>query len=179
MQDFWLGVDRLNNAVSRSKAVNVNSVALRTDAAAIAQLWFREARPGCVQGGLGDDELGTVDSSVQTLLRLSNGTNPKKSYVRVLKTLRQSRPSLQSRMHLLEGQARAAPLYASVTRLESGVIATLERMLPRAALSYRQVVADLGGPDRLSYRGTATELREVVREVLDHLAPDESVLSSP
>jgi len=31
---------------------------------------------------------------------------------------------------------------------------------------------------RLSYRGTASELREVLREVLDHLAPDVNVSSA-
>jgi len=51
--------------------------------------------------------------------------------------------------------------------------------LPEAALSYRQVLQDLAGPARYSYRGTATELREIVREVLDHLAPDDEVMKSP
>lgn len=36
---------------------------------------------------------------------------------------------------------------------------------------------DLTGPDRLSWRGPATDLRESLREVLDHLAPDDEVTS--
>jgi hypothetical protein len=51
-------------------------------------------------------------------------------------------------------------------------------MLPREALAYRQVLQDLTAQSRFSYRGTATELREVVREVLDHLAPNEAVMRS-
>jgi len=51
-------------------------------------------------------------------------------------------------------------------------------MLPDAAASYRQVLRDLQDGGRFSYRGTAAELREVVREVLDHLAPDEDVTKS-
>jgi len=31
----------------------------------------------------------------------------------------------------------------------------------------------------LSYRGTACELREILRELLDHLAPDEGVMKAP
>lgn len=52
-------------------------------------------------------------------------------------------------------------------------------MLPSAANSYRQVLSDIEEPGRLSYRGTAAELRETVREVLDHLAPDADVMASP
>lgn len=179
MDNFWAAVERLNTAVTRSKAVNINSVTIRVDASTLVQLWFRETRPDFIHSGVTDDELSATDASTHALLRLSNGPNPKKSYLRELKVLRQERPTLQSRMHLLAGQAKLHPNQVSTTSLEAGVISTLEKMLPHAALSYRQVLADLSGPDRLSYRGTATELREVVREVLDHLAPDKAVVSSP
>jgi hypothetical protein len=38
---------------------------------------------------------------------------------------------------------------------------------------------DLADPERVSFRGTAAEMREVFREVLDHLAPDTDVMSKP
>jgi hypothetical protein len=44
-----------------------------------------------------------------------------------------------------------------------------------AANSYRQALDDLTNGNRVSYRGTAAELREGVREVVDHLAPDDAV----
>ncbi|HWQ68840.1 MAG TPA: hypothetical protein VN494_02595, partial [Patescibacteria group bacterium] len=40
-----------------------------------------------------------------------------------------------------------------------------------------QCLIDLGGPPRRSYRGTAHELREVLRETLDYLAPDGDVMA--
>src|SRR5262249_27062872 len=40
---------------------------------------------------------------------------------------------------------------------------------------YEQALRDLMGPERLSWRGPATDLRESLREVLDHLAPDKEV----
>ena len=49
--------------------------------------------------------------------------------------------------------------------------------MPSAATSYRQGLLDLRASDRLSYRGTAAEFREALREVLDHLAPDDTVQS--
>jgi hypothetical protein len=46
-------------------------------------------------------------------------------------------------------------------------------------LSYQQVLRDLADPDRITFRGPAAELRECLREVLDHLAPDVEVEKSP
>jgi hypothetical protein len=45
-------------------------------------------------------------------------------------------------------------------------------LLPSAAQSYQQALIDLADPKRQSFRGPAHELREALREVLDHLAPD-------
>jgi hypothetical protein len=53
----------------------------------------------------------------------------------------------------------------------------LDNLIPTAGLSYQQAIRDLADESRLSYRGTASELREVLREVLDHLAPDADVTS--
>jgi hypothetical protein len=52
-------------------------------------------------------------------------------------------------------------------------------MLPSAARSYEQAIMDLKGKDRLSWRGPATDLRESLRETLDHLAPDQEVTKEP
>ena len=52
-------------------------------------------------------------------------------------------------------------------------------ILPSAAASYNQAILDLKDSTRHSLRGTAMELREAVREVLDHLAPDGDVQCAP
>ena len=54
---------------------------------------------------------------------------------------------------------------------------TLSAILPATAASYEQCLLDLGGPSRRSYRGVAHEMREVLRETLDHLAPDPDVMA--
>jgi hypothetical protein len=61
---------------------------------------------------------------------------------------------------------------------EQKILSALTNRLPSAALSYRQALFDLSDAERVSFRGTAHELREAVREVLDQLAPDEKVLNS-
>jgi hypothetical protein len=62
--------------------------------------------------------------------------------------------------------------------VEDAIVATLEAMIPSAGASYRQVLLDLQNKGRVSHRGTAAELREVVREVLDILAPDSEVVKA-
>lgn len=46
------------------------------------------------------------------------------------------------------------------------------------AASYEQVLQDIATGKRVSWRGTGTELREVLREVMDHLAPDGDVMAA-
>jgi hypothetical protein len=57
------------------------------------------------------------------------------------------------------------------------IIAKLNGLVPSAALSYRQAVLDLKDESRVSFRGPALELREALREILDHLAPDNEVMA--
>jgi predicted pPIWI-associating nuclease len=71
----------------------------------------------------------------------------------------------------------AAVVVATAT--EQQLIDTLAGILPATAQSYEQVLFDLGGPPRRSYRGVAHELREVLRETLDHFAPDADVMAEP
>lgn len=62
---------------------------------------------------------------------------------------------------------------------ESNILQKLEAMLPSAAASYHQAILDIRDESRQSMRGTAVELREALREVLDYLAPDEAVAKTP
>ena len=59
--------------------------------------------------------------------------------------------------------------------VENLLIEALEGQVPSAALSYRQAVLDLNDENRLSFRGVANELRSVVWDVLEKLAPDDLV----
>ena len=71
--------------------------------------------------------------------------------------------------------ARNTYLHVARTRVPLALARLHWAMAPGAALGYEQAVRDIQDPDRLSYRGVAGELREVVREVLDRLAPDKEL----
>lgn len=61
------------------------------------------------------------------------------------------------------------------TPTDNLIISTLAEICPPAAGSYRQALRDLASPERDSWRGPATDLREALRETLDELAPDKDV----
>ncbi len=66
-----------------------------------------------------------------------------------------------------------------LSQTERTILETLNAMLPASAASYEQALRDITQGGRASWRGTATELRETLRDVMDHLAPDESVRTTP
>jgi hypothetical protein len=59
------------------------------------------------------------------------------------------------------------------------VIGKLDALVPSAGRSYEQAVLDLKDGGRISFRGSALELREALREILDSLAPDSEVMTAP
>ncbi|MBW7965304.1 hypothetical protein [Bradyrhizobium sp. BR 10261] len=73
--------------------------------------------------------------------------------------------------------ARRPTKIAVPTPTELLIAKTLRRIVPAAAVSYEQVIIDLADVRRHSYRGIAHELREVLRETLNYLAPDAEVMA--
>jgi hypothetical protein len=63
----------------------------------------------------------------------------------------------------------------ALTEEDEQIISRLDALVPSAALSYKQAIFDLKNDSRVSFRGPALELREALREILDHLAPDSEV----
>jgi hypothetical protein len=126
--------------------------------------------------------MNAVDAAMQRLLKLASAPNARASYVAEVDVVRKARTELELDVEQHRGSLilQAAATQLQVTPTEAEILRTLEKIgLPGTALSYRQMMIDMGEARRLSYRGTATELREVVREVLDHLAPDDEVTSAP
>jgi hypothetical protein len=89
---------------------------------------------------------------------------------------------LKKHLQLLDKWLVCSPSQQSTPgreQVDGRIIQTLQTLLPSAALSYEQAFLDLARNDRLSWRGPATDLRESLRETLDHLAPDSDVTSAP
>jgi methyl-accepting chemotaxis protein len=133
--------------------------------------YFGELRPTLV-GKLGESErVLALDRKCQGLLRLAHGNSEKRKYAAALKALRKH--ATEVAVESMGAQGRIVVL----SREETLLLETLGRILPAAAQSYRQTIDDLADVGRQSFRGTAAEFRECLREVVDHLSPDAEVMA--
>jgi len=171
-------VSNFQAAVGRSRAVLVSTTSSRGAAKSIVQQYFRQTRPYLTGIQFPADQLSGLDAEMQSLLRLSNGKNRKQSYLGLLKRTRRHLQNIEAAREVRLGEASvvlSATNPARLSSVEGRILNTLNQLIPSAAASYQQAILDLASSDRLSFRGTANELREALREVLDHLAPDSEV----
>jgi len=165
---------RFSRHIDQARTVNINTSSLRTEARDVAQQYFRQTRPVLQDLGL-DAQLDVLNTGFQSIIELSDHSNAAASYKKQTKLIRKLLPTVTSRIEMNQGVGKIG---ANTTKEDEGVIQTLEGLVPSAALSYKQAIIDLADDRRLSFRGPALELREALRETLDHLAPDDAVTSA-
>ena len=139
---------------------------------AVATSYFANVRSKLPSG---DADVALADKLFSQLHDLSRKSPSKQ---KCLDALSEARKVLVR----LEGANLARPSEQSAgvtTRTDEHILATLDEVCPPAAASYRQALTDLAGSARTSWRGTATDLREALRETLDKLAPDADVEAMP
>jgi hypothetical protein len=143
-------------------------------ARSIARTYFESVRPALVEvqhrSGLTEE----IDFVIQALLSLATANREKSAYSGQAAEL--TPLLLEATVDIMKAAASAVLV---LSQTERAILSTLQHMLPVAAASYEQGLRDLTAGDRVSWRGTGTELREVLREVIDHLAPDDQVRAAP
>lgn len=158
-------------ALKRGTSHHVNAQQTKNAAIELSKAYFQLFRPNLAET-LPSDSLIQYDAGWQRLLELAHSNSRRSTYLTVLAALKRQTTALSV------ARASAPPLrpVADHSALETAIINTLDNLVPSAGASYRQALADLVASDRVSYRGSACELRESFREILDHLAPDKSVV---
>jgi hypothetical protein len=175
---LWQRVETFAAALSRYTAQNVNAAELRYQGRDLVQGYFRELKPALQQRGVTDATIAPLEEDLKRLMGLTSGRNSRTSYRSLVRDIRSRRKEIETGLEFLIGaESRAAATAPAAT--EAAILETLEGMIPSAGASYKQVLLDLQQKGRVSNRGTAAELREVLREVLDHLAPDDAVAAVP
>jgi hypothetical protein len=114
-----------------------------------------------------------IDFVVQSILQLATATREKEAYLGHIAELRPY--VLEAQIDLMKARGIKRLVLSPAER---AIVDTLGKMLPGSSASYEQVLRDIADGQRVSWRGTGSEIREVLREVIDHLAPDDKVLSS-
>jgi hypothetical protein len=179
--DDWASLETkliaLRGRLARCKAVNVNTNNVKNAAKGVVQHYFRLCRPGLLQTGIQNDDIENFDAGFQNLLKLANGNNPLRRYKTEVSSILSEKTTVDAERERRIGEnlARGRTPKTFLTDQEAIILKTLQDTVPSAGLSYRQVCIDLAADDRVSFRGTANELREALRELLDHLARDEDV----
>lgn len=173
-------LDMLEARLRRGRAVNVNDSGTKELTIATGTFYFSQCRPHLTEI-LGDSErLSRHDEKWQQLIRLAHGNNARATYRRLLRELKKDLVELNvDYLAHLSNKGLDGQTLSDLTPAEELIIRTLEDYVPSAAASYRQGLLDLQAGERLSYRGTASEFREALRETLDHLAPDNEVQQAP
>jgi hypothetical protein len=171
-------LDLLAAAIRKKSTVNVNARDIKDSAVAAGSYYFKTCRPDVVRIITDEGELSSFDEKWQDLIRLAQGNNARLSYLSLISKLLKKMRNLNVVSHLPSvADVTIAKSKINHSQAERILIATLEKMIPTAAASYQQGLHDLAqDPSRLSYRGTACEFREALRETLDLLAPDSDVM---
>jgi hypothetical protein len=166
-------VTKLATAVDAPRTKTVPSAVVQPTARRIARTYFESVRPELqgVQNRPGLIE--EIDFVLQGMLRLATAPREKQAYLGHIAELRPF--LLEATIDVMKARG-SSRLVLSTT--ERAILQTLERMLPSSSTSYEQALRDIAEGTRVSWRGTATELREVLREVIDHLAPTDQVIAS-
>jgi Predicted pPIWI-associating nuclease len=176
--DFWIRLEALEGLILKSKARDLTSTDAREAVRTFVKLYFSDVRPIWQQYGLDEDSFHITDAYCQELLQLANGKNRRLSYLRKVRAVKQRRPVVEMGLAQAGSSKIASPDTQLLSKIENKILQNLNLLIPTAALSYQQVLLDLRS-ERVSYRGTAVDLREALREVLDHLAPDKDVMEQP
>jgi len=160
--------------IKRITAVNVNSMSIKQATINTGTFYFKNVREKVLEITGNAEPIKEYDKEWQHLIRLAHGNNPKKIYIKLIKKL-----TATTKEFNIAGLATITKTNkVNYSEAEQILINTLELLLPSAAASYKQGIHDLNDTKlRMSYRGTACEFRESLRETLNHLAPDKDVMS--
>jgi hypothetical protein len=174
--DFLDALERLISTLDRQTGKIVHTVKERNHLRSFVGAWFEVYRPDFLPLIVEEERFLPIDELMQRLLTLASKDSSRLTYKRLCRSIQQ-----YFRDHLLIPLGRAywsrAPESAPAGR-DPDVARRLRVLDKDLAESYEQVVEDLIKVDRKTYRGTAAELREVIRGVLDLLAPDEEVMNT-
>jgi len=181
--DSFIGdFDDLKRNIIKSSVEKISATKYRDSSKAVAQLYFRRIRPGLLLIALEREIISELDTAIKNLFRLSMKVNRRSTYVKNLgkaEQLLESIAILRELHYSDEAFAEASPDAPEMSQHERLIYDSMMDLVPSAARSYRQAILDLSIETRLSYRGAANELREALREVLDHLAPDDEIQGEP
>ena len=174
---FIADVEKSRKALSSLNGAQVNSEKTRGSLRALAERYFSDIRPTLIDQSEDQGHIAAVNTAMQKLIEQCHKRGRASVYIDLLREAKKHLIQLDSKQ--ISSQISSGADQQEKTPADVRIITTLRALVPSAALSYEQALLDLASPERLSWRGPATDLREALRETLDHLAPDSEVKAAP
>lgn len=171
--EFLDALSRLTSTLRQSKAKFVSAKKERNHVRSVVQAWFGQYRPAFLVLLADERLLSPIDEGLQQMLKLVSASSSRHTYKRLCGYV-QRHFSENLLVPLSRAYWSRVPQRA-LTGRDPGVARRLLNLDSALADSYEQVAEDLSDQRSKTYRGTAAELREVLRGVLERLAPDEQV----
>jgi hypothetical protein len=172
--DMLAEIELQRKAINAISGPQVHSRRERDKCRSLVERYFSDVRPSLEAYAGEDSDVAKLDTCMQQLLQISHKNSATSKYKTAIK-------DIKKHLVLLDARLVAAPprsIGAGRPVVDDRIVDTLQVLLPSAAASYEQALIDLSQSARLSWRGPATDLREALRETLDHLAPDNDVVGS-
>ncbi len=174
--DFVFQLAQARKDLNKVTSPQLHSKKQRDSLRTLVEDYFNTIRSCLMGASEQDQDVGDVDDLMQELLVLCHKRGSVKRYQALLSKARKDLIALDARLVALPSSVENSRRDSGV---DSMIIETLNQIVPSAALSYQQALQDLLADQRFSWRGPATDLREALRETLDHLAPDSDVIGMP
>ena len=165
-------LDGLIERVATTSSKAVTHLAERNNICAVVAAWFQYRKHFADILG-NDSDLHHLDKIFEDIQNLTASSVPRK---RMLRELRAAHKYFKDRLWIPVSRAywSRVPERTPAGR-DSEVATRLKHLDVDLANSYEQAILDLDNDGRISYRGCASELREVLTGVLHILAPTEKV----
>lgn len=158
--------EKLLKEINSIKSKQLGSASVKDEIKAFVKAYFEVLQSDFKSLNILTEEL---DSSMQTLITLANAKALTSKYKALLKKIKNSLVVIESTGSYTTRNKNTKTIY------ESAILVILNQIVPAVSNSYQQVINDLNST-RISYRGTVAEMREVLRETLDYLAPNNEVI---
>jgi hypothetical protein len=145
----------------------------RRNIESVVAAWFSEYRRPFIQILRDEKMVATMDESMERLLNLTVNNNARRT---ILRALQHAKDHFTGSLLLPLSRAHWSRAPETSPAGRDGIVVVRLRALDSdLADSYEQAVLDVEDLERLSYRGPAAELREVLTGVLHKLAPTSDV----
>lgn len=171
-ETFRVALKNLQSRLRQSKGSTVSLQEIRTLSKSVANLWFHDIAPLAKLASNNETALKTIDDLMDQLVAHTLKATKKETY---LATTRDALSTYDKQIFVDLHKQVGAVLAGTASIGDNSIIDALAKISESLVAGYQQVHKDLADEGRISWRGTADEIREVLRELLESLAPDEFV----